>query len=479
MMRSDEIETIQSIKDKTRYYIEQCSPESNIRYTDYFNHTFIPDMVIDWNKQERYLYIRTTSDINWIFEDAKLLDIFHPIILTIEDFSEITDKSTLELQSKTINSLISNTMTLGMLAKQNREQTIYKIVNYPIPQYGRGLFTKPLATKTAQDFIDGTNAAESLNGNQVAQSLQTMHQVMSNDGRNQIDSFYQALWCGHGGAITDYPSPALLEKEINDEGWDYPSSLPERISYIKDEDAFRNLLFEELQLMEKAFEVFLTKEAASLDYIRKSCNLFRVLRDADTEEDPRDTSNYILSFNYAVPQPDKIDSSLSDFRIACWRNVHGRLGKDHIIFGIDMNQLPNQQKSNPAVLQFTKTYRVLRQSGDTSVKEESVGLLEPYRIGENFNTIKVYGHSLGQADYSYFKAIFDRIDLYGSNTKLLFYFPSDHPYIKDGLYQQITGLLTAYGESMPDRSRGDNLMHKMLLEGRLALSELIVPDLES
>ena len=66
MMRSDEIETIQSIKDKTRYYIEQCSPESNIRYTDYFNHTFIPDMVIDWNKQERYLYIRTTSDINWI-----------------------------------------------------------------------------------------------------------------------------------------------------------------------------------------------------------------------------------------------------------------------------------------------------------------------------------------------------------------------------------------------------------------------------
>lgn len=221
MMRSDEIETIQSIKDKTRYYIEQCSPESNIRYTDYFNHTFIPDMVIDWNKQERYLYIRTTSDINWIFEDAKLLDIFHPIILTIEDFSEITDKSTLELQSKTINSLISNTMTLGMPAKQNREQTIYKIVNYPIPQYGRGLFTKPLATKTAQDFIDGTNAAESLNGNQVAQSLQTMHQVMSNDGRNQIDSFYQALWCGHGGAITDYPSPALLEKEINDEGWDY------------------------------------------------------------------------------------------------------------------------------------------------------------------------------------------------------------------------------------------------------------------
>ena len=125
-------------------------------------------MVINWNKQERYLYIRTTPDINWIFEDAKLLDIFHPIILTIEDFNEITDKSIPELQGKPISSLISNTMTLRMLTEQNREQAIYKIVNHPIPQYGRGLFTKPLATKTTQDFIDGANAAESLDGNQGA-----------------------------------------------------------------------------------------------------------------------------------------------------------------------------------------------------------------------------------------------------------------------------------------------------------------------
>ena len=139
----------------------------------------------------------------------------------INNFIKITDKSIPELQGKPISSLISNTMTLRMLTEQNREQAIYKIVNHPIPQYGRGLFTKPLATKTTQDFIDGANAAEALDGNQVAHSLQTMHHVMSNDGRNQIDSFYQALWCGHGGAIANYPSPALLGNELNDEGWDY------------------------------------------------------------------------------------------------------------------------------------------------------------------------------------------------------------------------------------------------------------------
>ena len=49
---------------------------------------------------------------------------------------------------------------------------------------------------------------------------------------------------------------SFLQKVKASRGWPLPSSLPERISYIKDEDAFRNLLFEELQLMEKAFEVF-------------------------------------------------------------------------------------------------------------------------------------------------------------------------------------------------------------------------------
>lgn len=34
--------------------------------------------------------------------------------------------------------------------------------------------------------------------------------------------------------------------------------------------------------------------------------------------------------------------------------------------------------------------------------------------------IKFYGHSLGTADYSYFQAIFDQIDLYGGNTTLYF-----------------------------------------------------------
>ncbi|WP_137655384.1 AbiH family protein [Bifidobacterium moukalabense] len=256
-----------------------------------------------------------------------------------------------------------------------------------------------------------------------------------------------------------------------------PSTLPKRVENSYSEDSYRELLFDELKLMEEAFEDYLVREASAQFYIQNSYVLFCALRDANTNEDLRETANYILSFNYTTPQASKVNL-LNDLHIECWRNVHGQLGKGNIIFGIDMNQLSEDQKTNPKIRQFTKTYRVLKQSRVKSMTADSIGLFEPFQNGETFDSIKFYGHSLGRADYSYFKAIFDRIDLYGSDTRLLFYYPSDHPNIENELYPQITDLLTSYGESMPDRSRGNNLLHKLLLEGRLSLSELEIPDLE-
>ena len=45
----------------------------------------------------------------------------------------------------------------------------------------------------------------------------------------------------------------------------------------------------------------------------------------------------------------------------------------------------------------------------------------PQRLAEP-RRIKFYGHSLGEADYSYFQAIFDSVKLYEGDTRLVFYF---------------------------------------------------------
>lgn len=95
-------------------------------------------------------------------------------------------------------------------------------------------------------------------------------------------------------------------------------------------------------------------------------------------------------------------------------------------------------------------------------------LFDPLYNGENISSIKFYGHSLGTADYSYFQAIFDQIDLYGGNTTLYFLHAPSYPIDPETVSQ----LINRYASGLIPESHGRNLLHKLLLEDRLKIAEI-------
>lgn len=76
-----------------------------------------------------------------------------------------------------------------------------------------------------------------------------------------------------------------------------------------------------------------------------------------------------------------------------------------------------------------------------------------------------------------FQSIFDGVDLYESKTVLVFYYPFDstnntetkNAKWRTNLANSINNLLVAYGTTMGNTDHGKNLMHKLLLEGRLII----------
>ena len=94
--------------------------------------------------------------------------------------------------------------------------------------------------------------------------------------------------------------------------------------------------------------------------------------------------------------------------------------------------------------------------------------------------IIIYGHSLSKADYSYFHSIFDYYNIYGSNIKLKFkYSTHGDTYIcKSKHVQKMMELIKKYGEKMTDTARGGNLVHKLLLENRLSIEEVVLNQLK-
>lgn len=233
------------------------------------------------------------------------------------------------------------------------------------------------------------------------------------------------------------------------------------------------VLLTELNRFEKEFQKYVFNLIETDDtktdggYYKIAEGLLRKLLNIENVES---MEHHILSFNYTTPFFKKSE----EIRNLRSLNVHGRLDDENIIFGIDQENINSHEISYP----FTKTYRQLIQSNNEFGKSKTI-LPSKNKIEK----IIFYGHSLSNADKSYFQSIFDYYQIYNSNVTLIFYF---NDYLKDNKrtvqkeqVSLVTRLLKNYGMTIGNDYQGDNLMHKLLLENRLFISEIKIDDIFS
>ncbi len=170
----------------------------------------------------------------------------------------------------------------------------------------------------------------------------------------------------------------------------------------------------------------------------------------------------ILSFNYT-----SLFDILEVESPCLYSNVHGKLCMDkcdgncthsNVIFGID-DTVIQAQYENSEIHKFSKTYRkMLNANVDNCILPSKDKPLK----------IKFYGHSLSEADYSYFQSIFDYYNIYeNNNVSLMFYYSKGYEQT-DEVYR----LINTYGKTLSNKDQGKNLTHKLLLENRLKIVEI-------
>jgi hypothetical protein len=236
-------------------------------------------------------------------------------------------------------------------------------------------------------------------------------------------------------------------------------------------DKVYDFFLEEVQELQAKFKIYLDAEVNSNTSYEGSASqriasLYRDESPKETQQDSFQTS--VLSFNYTHPTGINNVPSSGDIK---WTNIHGTLnGPDRILFGIDGTG--NMDDSH--VLPFTKTFKLLNLKSpeqNTIIHTKHVG-------GTDTSTslIKFYGHSLNEQDYAYFQALFDGVDIYESHTRLIFYYDAydeiSSDVARNSMSQKVTQLINTYSSTMTNEAHGQNLMHKLLLEGRLTIREL-------
>lgn len=217
------------------------------------------------------------------------------------------------------------------------------------------------------------------------------------------------------------------------------------------------------------FSKYLCKQVSNnISYIKNVFKLISLIVDEEKFS--------VINFNYTNPfhetYLDSASLKLKELFLNA-TNVHGTLSDDNIIFGIDVTK---EKELSLESRIFTKTHRKMLLKSPKST------------LPQNITKIKFYGHSLGEADYSYFQSIFDNYNLYGDNLDTLNYYSNDKQVMLQFYFtilneknkkneersaiDRVYKLITGYGTTLDNKDKGNNLLHKLLLEGRVQIEFL-------
>lgn len=229
-------------------------------------------------------------------------------------------------------------------------------------------------------------------------------------------------------------------------------------------ETYYQFLLSELNRFEFDFQSYLLDQMSNKidEYGEYSIDLYDLITENVDKE-----KIYLMNFNYTLP------AVKSGPRRGA--NVHGYIGYgvdtkiDSIIIGVDLSGVDlTEEQVHANIHMFTKTSRKLDH-------KQSLTVLKLPLKG-SVRKIIFFGHSLSSADYSYFQSLFDYYDLYESDVILEFLYSQYVGKTKEEIEYEcktrVQRLIRAYGLSMDNRDRGNNLLHKLLLESRIIIREI-------
>lgn len=240
-----------------------------------------------------------------------------------------------------------------------------------------------------------------------------------------------------------------------------------------------NFLKEQLELFERNLNDYILQLFKPVNTLKFGIQIGYTdnFKDAINKMVSNDDKYNILSFNYTIfPSKRLFEEMYENYNldiredlVNCniYENIHGRLydkRKDSkIIIGID-----EQEATNESIYMFTKTYQLFE------LENEQASCLE-----KGINQIKFFGHSLAQADYSYFQSIFDFYDIYNNDIQLIFYYANYYDSKgnvvdeRKNIVKRVTKLMKKYGETLDNKDHGNNLLHKLKLENRIIIKNIL------
>jgi hypothetical protein len=222
MQHDDPDGRIAVIKRAVTGEVSSVDPTVRPRFTEYFNHSIAPDIVLQWpnENRERLLFVRPTGDAGWLLNDMRFLSKHRPLVFTLEDlgaastdaesFSPV-QQSLVEAASAADTWITDASGTEAISSVRERSPTL-GLLGEALVRGGRGVSDGAEIHRLTSDTEAGFAGASSLSGAATQSAVQAIERHLDKDQSGRLTRLLRAVWEGHGGDSAQFPQTATVGK---------------------------------------------------------------------------------------------------------------------------------------------------------------------------------------------------------------------------------------------------------------------------
>lgn len=292
LVEDDPARNVESIKNAVISNIRASDAAVEIESTDYFNHTYAPDLVLRWDKgkEERQVYLRTSGNPKYLREDVAVVSERKPILMPLAPLHNPDQVEELERESASSSTLIADPASLYAFSAERRERPVLGLLSRAVLQGGRGIVDEARARTTSDAVGSGFVAAQQAEVESTREAVVAAESLLDPAYAGQLTRLLHAVWLGSGAPATSFPGATGITAELDAVGLKLLLDIA-----VTDDDEFWRRIGSGITL-ERICEVEVGVESdnfqrlmgSNLDHLRaKSCRISDVPTQADLGTAPR------------------------------------------------------------------------------------------------------------------------------------------------------------------------------------------------
>ena len=204
--------------------LARVDPTAAIHRTEYFNHTYLPDVVLDWDAAApREVFLRFASAPGRLLADVDGIGASGPVIFDLSHASgqrEVDDcasasSAVQQASERSARLLITDSEATQHVRPHDAENIVERIVVGNLLRSGRGNLDEPAAQNAVRASRAGYVGAIATEPDEVREVVAVAEELFGTETKRRVERTLQMLWWVGGGAPEEFPIGVLDDMELN------------------------------------------------------------------------------------------------------------------------------------------------------------------------------------------------------------------------------------------------------------------------